>query len=348
MTILTSLGVEEQYLMIDMQKPSNSGRRIRKCLLHTLSGVMVIFTLVLPWSASAAGREVLVLISQDKPIYRAVLGAIKTELQASAANRVRLSAIYLDDVDNAEISKQVPELVVTIGSTAMEASAASFPDTPTIVLFVPKVRFERLYPNAFLPSGPVAKSTPGVVVLDQPIMRQIMLARHLVPEGKVGLVLGPNTHYFQTYLEEYQPELIKHLVIDNVWSRLNVNDSSDIVSTAKSVITEADILVAVPDSLVWSPESAKWLLYLAYQKHKPVVGFSAALSRAGAVVSMFSEPAQIGKQGGEKIVQWLNEDNSWKVASSPKYFRYEVNHNVAASFGWDAQRLAADLMGKVK
>jgi hypothetical protein len=61
------------------------------------------------------------------------------------------------------------------------------------------------------------------------------------------------------------------------------------------------------------------------------------------VVSVFSEPAHIGRQGGEKVIQWLNDDPAWRSASSPKYFRYDVNRNIASLLGIDADSLLASL-----
>jgi putative tryptophan/tyrosine transport system substrate-binding protein len=289
-----------------------------------------------PLAASPAERSVLVLISQDTPLYRGVFQAMEAEITRAAPGRIRLSTRYLDGT---AVSARVPapELVVAIGTLAMHAAAERYPHTPAVVLFVPKARYEQLYADAFEVGNPGTRLTPGVVVLDQPIIRQVELARRLAPDGKIGLVLGPDTRHFESYLDEFQPELASHLLT------AYASQADDVASAAQHIIAAVEVLLATPDSQVWSPEGARWLLHLAYQKRKPVVGFSAALTRAGAAVSVFSDPAHIGRQGGEKVIQWLNDDPVWRSASSPKYFRYDVNRNIASLLGIDADSLLASL-----
>ena len=278
----------------------------------------------------------LVLISQDTPLYRGVFEAMEAEINRAAPSSVRLSTRYLDRTADSAPAP-VPEFVVAIGTMAMHAAAERFPRTPGVVLFVPKARYEQLYADAFEADNAVTRLTPGVVVLDQPIIRQVELAQRLAPGGRIGLVLGPDTRHFESYLDEFQPELAAHLLT------AHASRADDVARAAQHIISAVEVLLATPDTQVWSPEGARWLLQLAYQKRMPVVGFSAALTRAGAVVSVFSDPAHIGRQGGEKLFQWLNADPAWRSASSPKYFRYDVNRNIASLLGIDPDALLDSL-----
>ena len=65
----------------------------------------------------------------------------------------------------------------------------------------------------------------------------------------------------------------------------------------------------------------------AYKMKKPVIGFSASYTRAGAVASIFSTPEQIGRQSGE----WLLDMRAKKTVSHtqyPKYFTITTNPNI--------------------
>jgi ABC-type uncharacterized transport system substrate-binding protein len=291
--------------------------------------------------AMAQGRSLLVLVSQDNPRYRAVYEALHKELQAAQA-AVELTSRYLDSVDAVELSTLSADMVVSIGSAAMETAAALYPSKPKLVLFVPQARFIHRFPESLLQPPQKSDSIPGAVVLDHPISRQIQLAHHLLPQGKLGLLLGPNTRAMADAAQKANPHPADSIIVEHV------DHSADIVPAAQALLEKSDALIAVPDTLVWSPESAKWLLYLAYKHRKPVIGFSAALTRAGAVASLYSEPGQIGKQGGEKILQWLQADERWRELSPPKYYRFVFNRNVAASFGWNTQRLENELGDKLK
>ena len=96
---------------------------------------------------------------------------------------------------------------------------------------------------------------------------------------------------------------------------------------------DVDILLATPDAAVWQPSSAKWLLYLAYQQGKPVVGFSEALTRAGTIASVYSEPEQIGRQIAEAIKAFSEGRVDWQKNTGPKYYQHSVNESIANSLG---------------
>jgi hypothetical protein len=55
-----------------------------------------------------------------------------------------------------------------------------------------------------------------------------------------------------------------------------------------------DALLAVPDPLVFNSQTAANILAAAYRRRIPLIGFSPAYTRAGALVSLYSTPDQIG------------------------------------------------------
>lgn len=296
---------------------------------------LVLTVLFFPFRASADDQNILLLVSHDRPIYHELVDSIDDYLDDLSSSRVRLSTLFLNEVSHVQIKRESPDLLVAIGSSAMEFAVSNFPDTPTLVLFVPKLRYDQLYRGSR--SNKDKSVDHGVVVLDQPVLRQVNIAHLLVPDGKIGLVLGPGTMHIKENLKKNHPNLMKHLILSFV------DEQSDVMQVTESLLDKVDLLIAIPDALVWNRQNAKYLLYLAWQNRKPVIGYSLSLTRAGAAVSVFSEPEHIGKQGAEKINQWLNGDVKWKQVSAPKYYRYEFNHNMVSYFGLDTERLKTDL-----
>jgi ABC-type uncharacterized transport system substrate-binding protein len=102
----------------------------------------------------------------------------------------------------------------------------------------------------------------------------------------------------------------------------------------RDLIATADLFIAINDPLALSRENAKWLLYVAYQKQVPVIGFSKTYVKAGAAAAVYSEPEQIARQSAELARDWGS--SSGRCLPSPshaKYFNVTINHAVSQSLG---------------
>nr|HPR06509.1 ABC transporter substrate binding protein [Denitromonas sp.] len=75
-------------------------------------------------------------------------------------------------------------------------------------------------------------------------------------------------------------------------------------------------------------------LLTAYRHRSPVIGFSPAYVRAGAVMAVYSSPEQMGQQAAEMAVQSLL-GNPLPEARHPAYFSVSVNPHVARSLSID-------------
>jgi ABC-type uncharacterized transport system substrate-binding protein len=69
-----------------------------------------------------------------------------------------------------------------------------------------------------------------------------------------------------------------------------------------------------------------------YRQRVPVVGFSQGLSKAGAVASAYSSPAQIGRQGARMAARWL-DSGELPPPQAAAEFSIDFNRHVARSLG---------------
>ena len=90
--------------------------------------------------------------------------------------------------------------------------------------------------------------------------------------------------------------------------------------------------------MVVSRDTAQSLLLTTYRANIPVIAFSHAYVRAGALAAVYSTPEQIGQQTGEAILR-LNQSGSWNLPKPqyPKYFSVSVNSQVARSLGLEIE-----------
>ena len=96
------------------------------------------------------------------------------------------------------------------------------------------------------------------------------------------------------------------------------------------------------DTSILSRALAKWILNFSFQEKIPVIGFSAAYTEAGALVSLHSTPENIGLQAAEILSEWATHGVfPPRAGIYPRYFKISVNPTVARAMGLDINRLRA-------
>ena len=158
-------------------------------------------------------------------------------------------------------------------------------------------------------------------------------ARHgwrlLYPDAHVyGILLGPTSRHRLAEIEAIRLPGDIHIQY-----RVLTQEPGTAPETLP-LLRQADLLLAINDPLVLNRESAKWLLYEAYQRQLPVIGFSLAYVHAGAAAAVFSDSGQMGRQAAEITRDWLA--TGMRCLPAPQYssyFRVAVNRAVNTSLG---------------
>ena len=100
------------------------------------------------------------------------------------------------------------------------------------------------------------------------------------------------------------------------------------------MLGRSDLLLAAPDAQVYTRSTLQGMLLSAYRANNPVIGFSSAYVRAGALAAVYSTPEQIGRQAAEMILRAAGQTD-WQLPApqNPRYFSVEVNRDVARALG---------------
>jgi ABC-type uncharacterized transport system substrate-binding protein len=273
-------------------------------------------------SAQLHAASVTVVLSDDSAPYHETADAIEAALgQGHAVIRVLSDKLAISD---SALSRS--KLLVTVGIKAAEQIADRGGKTPVLAVLVTEDWYQK-QGSARLGAG---GRSNGAVVLEQPLPRQLRLVRSAFPgTTKVGVVLGRSNAGQLEELEEAASAQGLTLV------GATTESEATLVATLGQVLMEADLLLAVPDTLVLNRNTVQSVLMTTYRYRDPMVGYSKALSRAGALVSLYSTPAQIGRQAGEIASRTLN-GTTLSGLQWPKYFSVSVNEHVARSLGIDA------------
>lgn len=263
-----------------------------------------------------------IALSDAGGVYVETAEALRAEVERTHPGRIDWRVAH-----SAQFRKTRPEpqWVVAVGSAALRDMQDLFADDPTppllLAVLIPRLAFERLADPSRLRAGQIS-----AVFLDQPPARQMELARLAIPSLRaVGVLLGGESRAAAAALEKAARErgfelLARQVVGDGLFPAL------------QALLPEVDGLLAVPDPLVFNSQTATNILAATYRRRIPLIGFSPAYARAGALVSLYSSPDQIGVRGGEVLRQAFSS----RILPPPQWprdFVVRVNQDVARSLG---------------
>jgi len=294
-------------------------RRGALCRIARL-GLVLACLLLAPAQAIAA--RVAVVLSDDSAPYQEVYQVIRAHLDDTPHEVSRMDADGL-----AAPSLNEARLTVAVGVHAAEAVAALPVRSPVLAVLVPRAWYLKSG-RARLSDG--GRRSASAIYLDQPFERQAQLIRLVFPEARrVGVLLSREQGGLLTELDEalrMQRLSLTHATLA---------EDERLIPQLENVLSEADLLLAFPDPQVFNRNTAQSILLTSYRYRDPVLGYSRSLTRAGALLSLHSSPAQIGRQTAEWVGSVL-QGGAARLPSPapPAYFSISINEQVARSLGF--------------
>jgi len=272
-------------------------------------------------SAQAVAARVAVVLSDDSAPYQEVYQVIRAHLDDTPHEVVRA---YAEGLTAPALNEA--RLVVAVGVRAAESLAALPARPPVLVVLVPRA----WYIKTGRPRLSDDDHSASAIYLDQPFARQVQLIRLAFPEARrVGVLLSAEQGGLVGELDEALRAQQLSLVHDTL------SGKERLIAPLESVLSGADLLLAVPDPLVFNRNTAQSLFLTSYRYRVPVLGYSRSLTRAGALLSLHSSPAQIGRQTAEWVISAIQGvPVRLPPPAHPSYFSISISEQVARSLGF--------------
>ena len=278
---------------------------------------------------TSARATVWIAVSEGSVDYSAVAEEVRAGLMRGEAQSEVSIRPWTEVVQG--VPPQV-KLLITVGSPAFAGLAEASADgrlgrIPVVATLLPRTVFEAQKRKL---TGPVI-----AIVLDQPAVRQMALLRYAFPHlRRVGILLGPESRARQATLEKAAAE---QGLQANIYK---VDGEAELYSALRRALEENDLLLAVPDAAVYNGGTIQNVLLASYRQRIPVIGFSPAYVRAGAMLALYSTLPQIGSQTARAARNLLAETPVLPL-QHPVEFAVSANVNVARSLGF---RLSEDAL----
>lgn len=281
--------------------------------------VRMLVLLATLWSATAPGQSVRVYSDQGNSSHQQLtLALVHTLRQHGVRQRVSFS----DQTELASTPREAPTavqaLTVTVGTEAALAAIEMPNRGPCLHSLIPNSTLK--YLHAHYPA-----QRHAALVLDQPLPRRLALLRLALPgKRRLGALLGPWT-------QDLRPEL--EALADGGWSisTAQFDPEEGLRGQLIPLLARSDVLLAVPDPEVYNRGTIQNILLSTYRHRVPVMGFSRNSVRAGALLAVYSTPAQLGHQLGGLLVDYVRAGRMPAGVVHPRDFEVATNRQVARS-----------------
>ncbi len=287
---------------------------LHSLLLRICASLLVLCVMSCVPVASIAYAEPLlvsVVLSEKEGSYNEFSAALQDSLSNSD---IKLSIL--------DTTQSLPDsnLVIAVGIKA--ALYATHSNAPFVLnVMISKSAYQKL-----MREFPGRVNTPyfSTIYLDQPVERQLALIAAAFPDREnIGLLFSspapPEVAELRQKASEYGLSLYEEEIQDG-----------SIFDPLQKVLKHSDVLLALPDPAVYNSATLRNILVSTYQARIPLVGFSSAYVKAGAICAVFSSPAQFATQAGMVILKFI-ETGALPPAQYPKFFEIAVNDRVAQS-----------------
>jgi ABC-type uncharacterized transport system substrate-binding protein len=323
-----------EYLKILTVSPYRAGCDRSNCLrlgARHVARRLTLALLILFFNTElyAARTDILVLKSGQESVYTDIVETVTAHLQDSCEQQT--SDCTLPSIKIVSLSKFKTEeekrllnkqwrLIITVGGKAAARVAEKSSSTPVLHTVLPRKTFEFIYQNK-------SSRKASAIFIDQPLVRKLALIREAMPERKrVGILITESSSIDRAQIQRTAAEF-------GLTIQFGIVDSErEIGNTLREMLEQSDVLLALPDPAIFNQRTVKNILLSSYHNRVPVVGFSLAYVKAGAIAAVYSSPEEIGKHIGEWVGRFLRQRGAvTPTRTFPKYFSVSTNKSVADS-----------------
>lgn len=259
---------------------------------------------------SVGAADIALITSSDSAPYQEFAGSLRQGLAGSKWQIKHSGSQPNDD--------PTTDLIITAGPDALQRVLEKGTRVPVLATLLPASTYQLIL-SRHKPSG-----TVSAIYLDQPASRQARLLRLLLPNSQnIGII---SSDAGQLQVQAFRPAFSNQRL--QIISE-TIRSEDELIRRLETLLPRVDALLALPDNLVYSRNTVRPLLITTYRFRRPLIGFSAALSKAGALAALYSTPTQIARQTSELII---THGNRLPPARGPREFSLNINHSVASTF----------------
>lgn len=282
--------------------------------------------------------RVVIVSSDTAAVYSQTAEALTDSLVRQGIPRADISQSFAAELATRLKSGPPPRPVifVALGSEATQLLVAAGTQIPVLSALIPRSSFERILRS----HGKLVSARLSAIYLDQPLARQLALVRLAFPQARrLGVLWGAESADRATGLKALVAASGLEL------QEATVTQAQDLPLALAQVLAGSDVLLALADPAIYNSATIQNILMSSFRARIPLVAFSPAYVRAGAVLAVYTTPTQAAYQAAEVALGVLRGKPLPDRALEPNDFEVGVNAHVARALDLspDAQALRSAL-----
>jgi ABC-type uncharacterized transport system substrate-binding protein len=267
-----------------------------------------------------AQAKVVIVTSDSSTSYVQAAEVLTLELTRKGVAEADIMRMDVSEWGTGSARVAVPSIYVALGTAATQALAASSVSTPVLATLIPRDSFDRVLRN----NGRKASADFTAIYLDQPLQRQFAMIRLALPRAKrMGVLWGADSRH--------KAPLLHSLATANgvLVNEAVLAGELDVYTDLKQVLGDSDLFLALADPQVFNTTTIQNILLTTIHAQVPVVAFSPAYVRAGALVALYATPEQVARQSATLVFAALHGRPLPHSPLETDDFEVSVNMNVA-------------------
>ncbi len=286
-------------------------------------GIIALISILFMWFAVGTSFSyVLALKSKDLPQYEQAISGFASERDLWDEG-IRIVDICGGKTVEEEIRAydERPRLILCLGLEALEA-ACSIKEIPKVFCMVSHSKAESIL------SRNKGEAIHGVVI-DLPSLTQFKLIRDVFPKLRsIGVMYDPALS--QQLIDEASASA-KSLKLELISQP--VRSMKDVPVALDYLKDKMDLLWSLFDNTAYGPETSRYSLMYLLKRSIPVVGFSPQYAKAGALISLYGDYMDMGRQAALIAKMITDRKEPLEKIVMPRCMRIAVNKKVAEAMG---------------
>ncbi len=270
-------------------------------------GLLIILLLV-PFAGRASGPDIIIVKSSDNNYFDETIETLINHVDREARFRV-VEAHTLE----AFVTEPGHEhYYVALGFAAAQAVDRIAGDAPAFSAYLTLEQFRRMQPNR-----------QQSILLDQPLYRYLAFCKLLLDVDSVGMLTT----------EPVEMGTAETRVLEELNFSLNgyrIDAHNKLLPMLRRLLQQNDVLLMLPQSEIYNRDTLKGVLLTSYRFRKPAISYSPAHVKAGALASIYSSPADIGRHLALVINRRLQQPQATAPAYEyARFYSFATNIRVA-------------------
>jgi ABC-type uncharacterized transport system substrate-binding protein len=305
--------------------------KLKKALSNSLCLIclFLISFLVVPGNAASQNNynNILILLSDNKDVYLDVATTITNSTikycrnHGLACQNSNYDIVHISSY-NQQINKNY-KAIITLGTHAAIVSGNNIHNIKIISALIPKN-------SALIQKNLNNNPNQHFLYLDQPPGHSLALIKALSNRFEdIGIIVDSKDQETVEALQSAAMRLKLNLLIEQIFFT-----NEQVGESLNNLLESIDIFLTTPDTKIHNKSTVSNILLSTYRKRVPLIGFSSAYVKAGALAAVYSSPEDIAYQVRDNIIAYFSSKNIPLEQQMGKYFSVLFNTDVARSLGF--------------